>query len=549
MIRTLFIFILLLASSALQAQLSPGDLHQSHEFLEGVANCTHCHGGDQELVPDNCLACHNRIKESREIGRGLHSRPEYQICQKCHVEHQGRDFTLIYWKNGETAFDHALTGFTLQGKHATLACRQCHRPHFIRELHGGSDEKTDSSRTYLGLVPTCVGCHQDEHRGQLGDNCTQCHDQTAWKPAGGFNHALAKFTLTGKHPTVACIKCHQLMDDQPLGSDLSYQKFTGLPFAQCTACHTDTHKGKLGENCASCHSSESWHLVNTVNFDHSKTRYPLTEKHLAVECGKCHTAGQAKQGLKFGACRDCHADFHKGEFAARPSKGACEECHTVKGFSPASFLMAQHDQTDYPLRGAHRAIPCMACHQSISGSGSTALSFTFVSTRCLACHKDPHRGQVDKLVAASGCELCHAVESWQQVTYDHSKSNFALEGRHVTVACTKCHAEIAAASDRKAVRFTGIRTDCKSCHNDIHGGQFASGNITDCSRCHSPSNWKAPKFDHAVSRFKLDGAHRAVACGKCHPSSPTESGVMVRYKPIDTTCLSCHGNNVPERNG
>jgi hypothetical protein len=257
--------------------------------------------------------------------------------------------------------------------------------------------------------------------------------------------------------------------------------------------------------------------------------------------------GQAKQGLKFAACRDCHSDFHRGEFAKRPSQGNCEECHTVRGFAPAQFLMAQHDRTDYPLRGAHLAVPCLACHKQSGASGASNLSFVFASTRCQVCHKDPHRGQVDNLVAASGCELCHVVETWNRVSYDHSKSNFPLEGGHTKVACNKCHADMASTSDIKAVRFTGVRTDCQSCHADIHRGQFTSDNTTDCSRCHSPANWKASKFDHKSSRFKLDGAHRTVACGKCHPSMTDEAGSFVRYNPMDTSCASCHNTIFPER--
>lgn len=543
----LAILVLLAVATGASAQLSPGDLHQSHAFLEGVRNCTRCHGGDQELVPDKCLACHGRISAQRETGKGLHSRPEYQECQTCHVEHHGRDFELIYWKDSESSFDHNQTGFRLEGKHASVACRSCHKPQFIGSLALGAEERIDSSRTYLGLEVACVACHRDEHRGQLSENCTTCHSQTAWKPVDAFDHATAKFDLTGKHKAVACIRCHQLMTDRPQATDFNYLKFTGLAFAQCTACHSDVHVGKLGGNCGSCHTTEGWFLVNSANFDHSRTRYPLEGEHAKVDCTGCHKAGQSKSSLAFGACRDCHADFHRGQLAARESKGNCEECHTVKGFTPANFLMAQHEQTDYPLWGAHRAVPCLACHNSTEGNAATNLNFVYESTRCQACHKDPHRGQVDKLVAADGCELCHVVETWNRVNYDHSKSNFVLEGKHTKVACGKCHNDIASTGEIDAVRFTGIRADCQSCHTDIHQGQFALENQAACARCHTPSSWKPSIFDHATSRFKLDGAHRAVACGKCHPATPTSQGPFVKYKPLEISCASCHGTTFPER--
>ncbi|MBK7143001.1 MAG: cytochrome C [bacterium] len=548
MVRAIFIsaYVLIFVSVA-QAQLSPGDLHRVHAALEGVENCTKCHGGDHELVPDNCLACHGRIKDQRESGKGLHSRSEYQDCQNCHVEHQGRDFDLIHWKDGEKAFDHALTGFILKEKHAGLDCRKCHKPAFISGLALGENEQLDSSRTYLGLTTNCVSCHRDEHRGDLGANCTNCHTQTAWKPATGFDHSQSKFPLTGKHMTVACLRCHRLMTDRPLAADFDYLQYKGVQFANCVSCHTDTHAGKLGDNCSSCHNTDGWHLVNTVNFDHSKTRYPLEGRHVAVACAKCHQAGNSKQGLKFSACRDCHSDFHRGEFAKRASKGNCEECHSVQTFSPARFLMAQHEQTEYPLRGAHQAVPCLACHQRSSASVQPELRFVFESTKCQNCHKDPHRGQVDKLVAANGCETCHSVDKWNRVNYDHSKSNFALEGKHVQVACNKCHADLANTSDRSLVKFTGIRTDCQSCHKDIHNAQFAIDGATPCVQCHTAKGWKPSTFDHAKSRFALDGAHRNVACDKCHRPATDGSATWVTYKPLEMTCASCHGTANPER--
>ncbi len=548
MVRSLLslIFMLFFCSLA-QAQLSPGDLHRVHAALEGVENCTKCHGGDQELVPDNCLKCHGRIKSQRETGKGLHSLPDYRECQNCHVEHQGRDFDLVHWKDGEKAFDHTLTGFILKEKHVGLDCRKCHRPEFISGFQLAENEKLDSNRTFLGLQTNCANCHRDEHRGDLGQNCTSCHNQTAWKPALGFDHAVTKFPLTGKHQTVACLKCHQLMTDRPTETDFDYMRYKGVLFGNCTSCHTDTHAGKLGENCSSCHSTEGWHSVNTVNFDHSKTRYPLQGKHFAVACAKCHQAGQSAQGLRFANCRDCHSDFHHGEFAQRASKGNCEECHNVAGFTPARFMMAQHEQTDYPLRGAHQAVPCLACHQRSNGQATPELQFVFNSTRCVGCHKDPHRGQVDKLVAVDGCELCHSIETWNRVNYDHSKSNFALEGKHVRVACNKCHADLANTSDRGLVKFTGIRTDCQSCHQDMHNSQFANDGVTSCVQCHTAKGWKPSTFDHAKSRFALDGAHRTVACGKCHQSVTTDTGVLVKYKPLEFTCASCHGTAIPER--
>jgi Zn finger protein HypA/HybF involved in hydrogenase expression len=96
--------------------------------------------------------------------------------------------------------------------------------------------------------------------------------------------------------------------------------------------------------------------------------------------------------------------------------------------------------------------------------------------------------------------------------------------------------------------MAGARTECRACHADVHRGQFAGkeSGVTDCGSCHSPENWKAPKFDHNSSaRFKLDGAHKNVPCKQCHRPTEKDGEMFVAYKPLDTTCVSCHGNTIP----
>lgn len=539
---------LLLATSS-WAQISPGELHRSHAFLEGVQNCGNCHGTDRELVAEKCLACHSLIQAGLDAHTGLHGGQEYRQCQTCHVEHQGRDFALIYWKTGQKSFDHSLTGYLLDGKHVGLDCRRCHTRQYIADTNRLIADKITLDSTFMGLTRTCSSCHLDEHRGQLTAACSECHATTGWKPVKGFDHSRSKFALGGKHAAVLCAKCHAEVVDHRSPTDSSFAKFTGLRFQQCTDCHTDVHKGKLGENCQNCHSTEGWQVTDKAKFDHSKTRYPLLGKHAAVTCDKCHVPGKGRQTLKFAACRDCHTDFHRGEFAKRESKGACEECHTVYGYSPAKFLLSQHDQSSYPLRGAHRAVPCDACHRrTLPQTQTAAFQFRFQSVQCLMCHNDPHRGEVNKFVDDKGCEHCHAVDSWRQVTFDHGVTKFSLEGKHRAVDCRKCHSGKSRKTGETILTMTGARSECSACHADVHRGQFAKGEpaVTDCGLCHVPENWKAPRFDHNVSsRFKLDGAHKNVPCKQCHRPTEKDGEQFVAYKPLDTTCVLCHGGGIP----
>ncbi len=535
----------MLLHPSIRAQLSPGELHESHAFLEGVENCSQCHGTDRKLAADRCLICHTIIKEELGAHSGLHGGQGYKECQTCHVEHQGRKVDLIYWKSGQKNLDHAQTGFALIGKHAAVECRSCHLEKFIKDRAPLARDKVTLSRTFLGLDTACVSCHVDEHRGQVALTCGQCHNSVSWKPAPGFDHSKTKYALTGKHVNILCAKCHPSIIDSSTERHQSYLKLTPIPHDQCTACHADAHKGKLGDNCSNCHTPEGWHVTDAAKFDHRRTRYPLEGKHAAVTCNKCHSPGKAKTDLRFGTCRDCHTDFHQNAFAKRTSKGACEECHSVAGYSPARFLLVQHDSTDYPLRGAHRAVPCVACHKTSSASTQAAqYQFRFVSTKCLDCHRDPHHGEVKKYVKDKGCEFCHVDQSWTQVTFDHDLAPFHLEGKHRSVTCAKCHTVPAKNNGDSTLTFAGPVRQCQNCHEDVHRGQLAAAGAkkTECKSCHTAENWRNATFDHNRSaRFKLEGAHKNVPCQKCHRPTVVNGKTFVAYKPLDITCASCHG--------
>jgi hypothetical protein len=539
----IFLLAAAMCTSAVQAQLSPGELHKSHAFLEGMDNCGKCHSSDRSNLSNQCLQCHTAIKERQDAGRGLHGSAKYRDCEMCHVEHHGRDFDLIYFEGGVEAFDHAATGYTLIGRHADLTCRKCHRPEHIADPEGLKEQSVAIDRTYLGLSTECLSCHLDQHRGQLSNDCAKCHGFTAWRPANGFDHASTAYPLSGRHISVECSKCHVQVADEMIAGSPSYAKYRPVAHNQCTDCHRDVHEGRLGANCSGCHSTSGWKQVQSADFDHDRTRYPLRGRHAAVECRQCHTNASTGKKLKFARCMDCHSDFHRGDFAARPQAGACEECHTVQGFSPALFTLDLHERTDYPLQGAHRAIPCGECHRSLQAN-EIHYRFKFANTDCRQCHRDPHKGQLDKFLTTDGCESCHTVQTWSESKFDHSQTDFALTGRHKMVACTGCHFEDAGAETRK-VAFVKLQQNCESCHRDIHGGQFimADQSGTACDRCHTTDNWQPSRFEHSRdSRFVLDGAHARIACVACHKDKVKldDDMLMVRYKPLDTACVSCH---------
>jgi len=316
----LITFVILLIPLQANAQLSPGDLHESHSHLEGLKNCESCHEAGRQISTVKCLECHKLLKERIDLKKGLHSNEGYGDCVACHVEHLGTDVELIWWPDEITNFDHNLTGYRLSGKHTELECRKCHVEKNIMDKERLIEAKKNLNRSFLGLKDNCLNCHEDRHAGQLDKICEKCHTTKGWKPPSEFDHAKTSFPLSGKHSESDCSKCHKPVSDNQ-SADKTLLKFKDIPHNQCSDCHEDNHKGKFKEKCETCHNTSGWHNVNRAGFDHSETKFSLLGKHQNLACEKCHIPGQPMSELKYDLCKDCHSDYHKGAFAERSLKG------------------------------------------------------------------------------------------------------------------------------------------------------------------------------------------------------------------------------------
>lgn len=644
------------------AQLSPGPLSRAHADLEGSGNCLRCHDPDEGVSPSLCLECHEQLADRIAAGRGLHAGQEYGECGRCHPEHAGVDFELVWWgEDGIAAFDHGLVGWALDGRHGGADCGSCHRPELVAERRVLAAEDVGAS-TFLGLSRDCASCHFDEHRGQFPDRgCASCHSAAGWSPASGFDHAASDLPLRGAHAGIACERCHPRADAPPVeappgvpvlaprldvfsryaveaecaschvdphegrfrpagcadchsdsawapapGFDHGLTRYPltglhrratcagchrtgpepvyrGLAFSACLDCHADPHASTLGPQCSDCHTTAGWRRAEE-GFDHSRTRYPLEGRHRQVACDACHPADDPGKLPAHATCTDCHADAHLGQLVDRPGGAGCERCHDVDGFRPARYDLEDHDASRYPLAGAHRTVACADCHVPVPavevaapgfdlaaamrtvGHAGTAEDFTtprlrFATLECAGCHVDAHAGSIG--APAGGCSLCHTVDSWRPAVFPHDTTGFPLEGRHATAACAGCHPGVDAASpwplpspDARAavgsgsappgvapvLRYSGTPTSCGACHADSHGGQFADRGPAGCGACHGPQAWSPSTFDHASSGFPLDGAHARTPCAGCHPPGPTGA---VLYRGIPTSCEGCHTEALP----
>jgi len=524
LLPVLGIFILL--GYNVSAQISPGDLSKAHAGLEGISNCTKCHDVGNKVTREKCLACHKEIKANIAAHKGFHASAEVgnKNCAVCHNDHHGRNFQIIRFDKKN--FDHRKTGFELKGEHAKQACVACHKPAFIK-----NPEIRKKAGTFLGLSQDCLNCHADYHQGKLSNKCATCHNFNTFKNATGFDHSTTHFPLLGKHKNVACIDCHktEIVDGKPV------QKFKGLQFANCTACHKDVHENKFGQNCKQCHTEESFHIIKGMKtFDHDKTDFKLIGKHQQVACKECHKTSLTAP-VKHSRCSDCHADYHKKEFAVNGVSPDCNKCHTNSGFSPSTFTIEQHNMTKFKLEGAHLATSCAACHKR-----QKDWTFRNIGSKCVDCHKDVHKGFIpERFYPNQNCLVCHNVTDWKSVKFDHNKTGFKLEGEHAKAACAACHYR----KDENGIRtqrFAGTPRDCSACHKDSHAGQFAMNGKTDCTRCHGFDSWKNSKFDHNTSRFKIDGQHKDVKCEECHKPVTNEKGTYIQYKFDNIACSKCH---------
>lgn len=536
----------------LPAQISPGPLARAHQGLSGNGNCTKCHELSTKAPTFRCLECHREIAEEIERNRGLHatfprSAAPGTSCVPCHSDHNGADFQMVHWTPTAQGFDHAKTGFVLDGKHTGVSCRACHTAQHIpaqaRSLLAGKD----LNQTWLGLSPSCGTCHKDAHEGRLGNDCASCHSTADWKAAGfdtrTFDHSRTQFPLTGEHRHVACNSCHTPGPD-------ARPRYEGLKSAYCGDCHRDPHRGIFKQSCESCHNTSSWAKTDFAEkFDHSKTSFPLRGKHQQVPCLKCHEGGDFKTPIAHAYCADCHKpDAHGGQFAQRGDGGRCESCHSEQGWSPSTFGLADHAKTGFPLVFPHQNVACVSCHVPAGDKTRFKLSFA----RCTDCHRDEHEGQFSAAPWRNRCEQCHKGATFKTSSYtleQHQSSGFPLTGSHEAVPCNECH-KPAAGSQLALYHFDNL--SCTTCHEDAHKGQFAermamvdsAGKPLGCLACHSTTEWNdLAKFDHSQTRFPLLGSHRAAPCAECHrPPNLELTMVHVMFSEAPTRCADCHEN-------
>jgi hypothetical protein len=277
-------------------------------------------------------------------------------------------------------------------------------------------------------------------------------------------------------------------------------------------------------------------------------------KHLegSQNCTQCHELGKEIRGAK---CLGCHEEIKmlidtKRGLHATNTSAQCVKCHREHlGREAKTVLFDEknfdHARTGFVLTGKHSIIQCEKCHteKNIKEatvkrklSGFPHKSFLGLDTVCVACHEDPHRGQLNQ-----NCSSCHNTVAWSQVkNFDHSKAKFPLEGKHISVSCTKCHQSFLKGKPNQPVDFkTFSFSDCTPCHTTPHVSKF---NGKACSSCHNVQGWSIAiekPFDHNLTRYKLIGGHSSLRCDQCHRITESRNFSQA-YLLLHSKCIDCH---------
>ncbi|GAB4480220.1 MAG: hypothetical protein OHK0031_01150 [Anaerolineales bacterium] len=194
------------------------DLAGKHAELR----CAECHNGararaDFKTASGNCASCHQKDD--------AHDGQFGTECGSCHSPKA--------WK--PATFDHNLSAFKLDGKHANVACADCHK-----------------NNVYKGTPTQCSACHAEPalHAGMFpGQECSVCHTTNGWSPAQYTGpHS---FPMNHGERNNRCVDCHQPTLNQ----------------WTCYTCHNQTevaakhiHEGISNfTDCLRCHADGSKH--------------------------------------------------------------------------------------------------------------------------------------------------------------------------------------------------------------------------------------------------------------------------------------------------
>lgn len=487
--------------------------HETLVFEDANATCISCHSDvHQQTVGTACDRCHNSDNWLINDIRQLHSDNGFPLvgphqeadCFECHRAASNLQFERIGNQcidchlsdyNAATNPNHLQSGFSKD-------CQDCHDPfksdwgtemvnHNFFPLTKGH-ALTDCAQChtggkFAGTSPDCISCHDADYSSSsnpshtalnLPSNCALCHTtDPGWAPAS-FPIHNQYHPLNGAHAALAndCVVCHN-------------GNYNNTP-QTCIGCHSPDYNATANPNhvqlqfsidCTKCHTESSW-VPATI--DHDDQYFPIySGKHNGqwMACSDCHTNPANYSEI---TCTNCHTNpqtnnSHIGIGGYTYTSQSCLACHP-NGDATGGF---DHNQTNFPLTGAHSGVDCVQCH---------ANGYSGTPTQCVACHLSDYNATANPKHASAGfpqtCQDCHTTTAWEPSTFDHDQQYFPIySGKH-----------------------KGEWNQCVDCHTI--SGNFAQFSCIDCHE-HNNANKMANKHE-GVSGYQFLSS----ACLECHPN-------------------------------
>ncbi|MCP3929145.1 MAG: hypothetical protein GY705_08605, partial [Bacteroidetes bacterium] len=461
-------------------------------------NCRECH---ETLVFQEarveCIFCHS----------DMHQQTVGSDCARCHTSEN--------WMVDNITELHLDNGFALLGAHGAVNCDECH--------------VSESELVFHRVGNECVNCHledfnastQPNHRDAgYSTNCMDCHN------VAGFDWTSENvihdfFPLTKGHEIADCAQCH------------SGGTYSDTP-DECVACHQADYDNSISPNhqnalfsmdCNECHTTD----INWMPADYQQHDGDFFPIYSGVhegewdDCVDCHANSSTYAEF---TCISCHEkpetdEDHQGIGGYVYESTACVACHPT-GSEDDNF---DHNQTTFPLTGAHTSTHCDACHNG---------DYENTPNTCVGCHTEDYNQSTNPNHSSIGlptdCESCHTTDpGWIPATFDTHNDYYALNGAHAVIAndCVSCHNG----------DYNNTPNTCAGCHTEDYNQTSApnhqnAGFPVSCETCHTEDSWVPAAFDHD-NYYVLDGAHASIAndCDACHNGD---------YENTPNTCVGCH---------
>jgi hypothetical protein len=232
-------------------------------------------------------------------------------------------------------------------------------------------------------------------------------------------------------------------------------------------------------------------------------------------------------GLALSIWRSGGQAFSPGRLSAQNKIGALRG-----GYQSHQEFEPRCNLCHAPLKTTQDKL-CLECHTEVASQIQLGLgthSLVKPVSQCYGCHSE-HKGQNFNILQPGLKRFDHAQTGfslvWHQIDYDA-----------LAMDCSACHA-----SDKG---YSLELSRCQACHME-HDPAFMTQHAADfgqkCLACHTGDDNLA-KFDHAQTKFPLEGRHSGLACAQCHPIQElsAQGSGMAGLKNTPSDCQACHAD-------